>query len=259
MSSPRPIRRRVLRLGVLALVVSLAAVAGTSGGASAATVTPHFGPVIDSVAYEPQRLCDPHAKPGVLAFRAFAERNFGAGDLGITRSCHAGGTSEHKEGRAWDAAYNYYNPTQRARAERLIAWLLAPDSYGNQAANAKRLGIMYIIWHKHIWAPYDLESGWRAYSGPDPHTSHIHISFTWDGAMKRTTWFSTATSFLDPYEQWDGGNFVDPAEDSLDPILTVTPVDEPSQAPAVSVPEKNVHKVFDEVHGAVISAVHYTR
>jgi len=243
--------------------VCIAAVTSTTSGAAAATtrLTPHFGPVIDAVGYEPQTTCDPHAKPGVVAFRAFAERNFGAGDLGITRACGAGGTSEHKEGRAWDAAHNYYNPVQRAHAERLIAWLLAPDAYGNQGANARRLGVMYIIWHRHIWAPYDIESGWRPYDGADPHTSHIHLSFTWDGALKRTTWYSTAQSFLDPYEQWNGGNYVDPAEDALDPILTVHPVDPPAPAapsrPA-GVQKKNAHKVYDELRGSVISAVSYT-
>ncbi len=254
--APRP----AFRLVSAAVALSVAAVTATTNGAAATgRLSPHFGPVIDAVGYEPQTTCDPHAKPGVLAFRAFAERNFGAGDLGITRSCGQGGTSEHKEGRAWDAAYNYYNPAQRARAERLIGWLLAPDAYGNQGANARRLGVMYIIWHNRIWAPYDIEAGWRPYTGADAHTSHIHFSFTWDGARKRTTWYSTAQSFLDPYEQWNGGN-VDPAEDVLAPILTVRPVDSPTSVlpTPVAPPGKKGTRVYDELRGSVISAVSYT-
>jgi hypothetical protein len=256
-----------MRLAAVAVVASVAAVTATTGGADAASIAPQFGPVIDAIAgYDPQTTCDPQAKPGVLAFRAFVERNFGAGDLGITRSCSGGGTSEHKEGRAWDAAYNYYNLAERARAEKLIAWLLAPDAYGNKAANARRLGVMYMIWHNHIWGVYLADEGWRPYAGPDPHTSHIHISFTWDGAMKRTTWYAAAQSFLDPYEQWKDSNYVDPAADQLNPILTVHPVDEPAAAtpkplpPTVPVPVTNTigTKVYDESRGSVISAVTYT-
>lgn len=31
--------------------------------------------------------------------------------------------------------------------------------------------IKYIIWHKRIW-----QGSWGAYSGPNPHTSHLHLS-----------------------------------------------------------------------------------
>ena len=234
----------------------------SSAGAASAHLGPQFGPVIDAVGYDPQVTCDPTAKPGVLTFRAFAERHFGAGDLGITRSCSGGGTSEHKEGRAWDAAYNYYNLGQRRNAERLLAWLLAPDQFGNRAANAKRLGIMYMIWHNRIWGAYSDLEGWRPYSGPDAHTSHIHISFTWDGALRQTTWYAAHKSFLDPYEPWTStstSTATSPTEDALNPVLTVHPVDSPlGAAKPAPRPVKVVHKVYDELRGAVISAVHYT-
>ena len=193
------LRSTTLRRPVAALLAaaSLATVAA-AGTATAAPRRPAFGPVIDDVSYEPQRRCSPHAKPGVVAFRAMARTHFGAGDLGITRSCGRGGVSEHKEGRAWDAAYNYYKPAQRANAQRLIAWLTAPDEYGNPAANAKRLGVMYVIWNKKIWAPYAEERGWRPYRGASSHRDHIHISFTWDGAMKRSTWWDAERSFAPP-------------------------------------------------------------
>ena len=249
---------RLARLVAAALVAAVAGVTATANGAQAAIApSPRFGPVIDAVGYEPQNTCDPVAKPGVLVFRAFAERYFGAGDLGIATACRRGDISEHHEGRAWDAAYNYYNLAQRARAERLIAWLLAPDAYGNVAANAKRLGVMYMIWHHHIWGAYSADEGWRAYYGPDPHTSHIHLSFTWDGALRHTTWYAASKSFMDPYEPWTGGSTT---ADSLSPILTVHPVD-PRSRPvkrlhkAVGI----VHKVYDELHGSVISAIAYTQ
>lgn len=33
--------------------------------------------------------------------------------------------------------------------------------------------IKYIIWNRRIWTP---GQGWRAYSGANPHTSHLHLS-----------------------------------------------------------------------------------
>lgn len=43
-------------------------------------------------------------------------------------------------------------------------------------ANAGRLGITYVIWNRRI---YDVRNGkgWQAYSGPSPHTDHVHVSF----------------------------------------------------------------------------------
>jgi hypothetical protein len=49
---------------------------------------------------------------------------------------------------------------------------------------------MYIIWNKRIWSSYRQAEGWRPYTGYDPHTSHMHISFSWAGAMKRTSWWT---------------------------------------------------------------------
>ncbi|MDQ1679847.1 MAG: hypothetical protein QOI42_706 [Frankiaceae bacterium] len=276
MSEPRPrttrvlavvARRRLVRLAAVTVLVSSAAVATLSNqGASAVPPPRTFGPVIEAVTYEPQSTCNPVAKPGVLAFRSFAMRYFGAGDLGITKSCSSPEVSEHKEGRAWDAAYNYYNPTQRAKADRLLNWLLAPDAYGNKAANARRLGIMYMIWHNKIWGAYYLDAGWRDYHGPDPHTNHIHISFTWEGAYKQSTWYDAASTLIDPYQQWADTTAPDDSSgDALAPILTTTPVDTPrtpTKSPvraAKPTAKPIVHKVYDELHGAVISAEHFTR
>jgi peptidoglycan hydrolase-like protein with peptidoglycan-binding domain len=34
-----------------------------------------------------------------------------------------------------------------------------------------------------------MSDGWRPYSGESDHTDHVHFSFSWDGAMKRTSWW----------------------------------------------------------------------
>jgi len=190
------------------LVVAILA-ASVPGIAAAKPSKPSLGPAIDpSPGYEGQRKCRPTDKPGVMAFRKLVLRAYpGTGYGSISRGCGIGGTSEHKEGRAWDWGVNASNASQKRAAENLFDWLFAKDSYGNSYAMARRLGIMYLIFNRRIWFP---GSGWRVYckqkprgcvSPSDggirhPHTDHVHFSFTWDGAMKRTTFWSPSRSMI---------------------------------------------------------------
>ncbi|MDQ3157088.1 MAG: peptidoglycan-binding protein [Actinomycetota bacterium] len=57
----------------------------------------------------------------------------------------------------------------------------------DHGANARRLGIMYVIHNKKIWAVYREKDGWRASSG---HTDHIHVSFSWNGARADTSFWT---------------------------------------------------------------------
>lgn len=142
--------------------------------------------------YEPQVSCDPRAKPGVVAFAALMTARYKTGAQGTYRPCQ-GDTSEHYESRALDWMLNVKNPTQKAIANSLTAWLSA----GN-GAMARRFGINYIIWNRRIWGVYAPSRGWAAYKGAVPHTDHVHISFSWDGAMKRTSWWTgRATTVAD--------------------------------------------------------------
>lgn len=141
--------------------------------------------------YDAQRSCSPSAKPGVLAFRTMIlKSNPDTRSLGITRTCSAGGTSEHKEGRAWDWGARADQPAERAEAERMLDWLLATDEHGNTHAMARRLGIMYIVWNRHIWGAYRASEGWRSYHGANPHTDHVHFSFAWPGARAQTSFWT---------------------------------------------------------------------
>ena len=150
--------------------------------------------------YQGQRVCDPHAKPGVLAFAQLMVANYGVGTSawGITRNCNSGIT-EHSEGRAWDWMLSSANPDQKAIADSVVTWLSAPDAQGRPGAMARRFGINYIIWNKRMWRAYAPERGWAAYTGSVPHTDHIHFTFTWDGAYRRTSWWTgRAVTTIDP-------------------------------------------------------------
>jgi hypothetical protein len=142
-------------------------------------------------AYDPQSTCDPTPKIGVAAFRALVRQQYpDSTDLGIGQACSVPGLSEHKEGRAWDFGVRVDNPSQDAEANALISWLLATDEYGNRYAMARRLGVMYIIWDGHIWGSYKADEGWRPYSGPNPHTDHVHLSFDRAGALGQTSFWN---------------------------------------------------------------------
>jgi hypothetical protein len=156
---------------------------------------PQFGPGIDPFAtYDGQSKCDPDPEPGVVSFQRLVHRVFPKTSKGyISRACSVGGQSEHKEGRAWDWPMNAYSKADRRRVNSLLGWLLKRDAYGHKNARVRRFGIMYIIWDRRIWFPWN---GWQAYHGSSPHTDHVHFSFTWPGAKKRTTNWHRPRSFV---------------------------------------------------------------
>ena len=98
--------------------------------------------------YLEQVSCDPVIKPGVQAFEQFVLGTWRRGySGGAVRACGRGGLSEHKEGRAWDWMLNPNNYEDVVAGQRVVDWLLKDD-----ATNARRVGIMYVIWNRRIWA-----------------------------------------------------------------------------------------------------------
>ena len=142
--------------------------------------------------YQGQVSCDPRPKPGVTAFAALMKARYGTVVAGTYRPCQ-GDVSEHYDGRALDWMLSVNNPQQKAIANSVVTWLSAGGG-----VMARRLGISYIIWNHRVWKEYRPERGWTAYTGAVPHTDHIHLSFSWDGAMKRTSWWTgRATTVVD--------------------------------------------------------------
>ncbi|MDP9442059.1 MAG: hypothetical protein M3P34_07780, partial [Actinomycetota bacterium] len=168
---------------------------GGTGGTPAGTDLPghdRWGgiPLEPLAVYEPQGICDPVAKPGVLGFRDLLLARYpGSRNMGIGRPCELPGVSEHKEGRAFNWGLDAYDPPERAAADEVLGWLLGPDEAGNPYAMARRLGIMYIIWDGRIWSSFLADEGWRPFSGVQDHTDHIHFSFNWAGARGETSFW----------------------------------------------------------------------
>jgi peptidoglycan hydrolase-like protein with peptidoglycan-binding domain len=144
--------------------------------------------------YVPQTSCDPKWRKGIRAFRDLVLKTYPATqDWGSLRNCTDDGTSEHLDGRAWDWHADVKDPKQFAAATDLINWLMADGPNGEDAYWARRLGIMYIGYNHGIWGSYRAREGWRKLSPSDPHTDHVHFSFSWAGAFGRTSfWDGTA-------------------------------------------------------------------
>jgi hypothetical protein len=94
--------------------------------------------------------------------------------------------SNHAQGRALDLM----STTERGNA--VVRWLLAPDARGNYSANARRLGVMQILWRDHCWNTDD-DRGVVTLRRMDPcgigHFDHVHIDLTVAGAMGRTSYW----------------------------------------------------------------------
>jgi hypothetical protein len=81
---------------------------------------------------------------------------------------------EHPRGRACDFSVSasgfggVATGGDKAYGDRLAAYFIA---------NARQLGVLYVIWYRQIWLP---SSGWRGYSGGGSpaadHTNHVHLS-----------------------------------------------------------------------------------
>lgn len=150
-------------------------------------------PPLDAYAErEPQTQCIMIEQPGVLEFRSWVLSQFGEADgaiKNILRACDVGGMSEHKEGRAWD-----WFPRTPADGNELVAMLTAPDAYGRPDALARRAGIMYMVWNRKIWRAYPWAGApratWQPYTGTNPHTDHVHFSFSWAGAKALTSLYN---------------------------------------------------------------------
>jgi hypothetical protein len=174
----------VLALG-LGLIPAPSAVAkplAVPASISSATIDAHLG-------YQPQTTCSPSAKPGAKALLSLLINTWGGRSSGISRGCKTGGRSEHKEGRALDWHMSAKKAKDRRQVSKALRWITA-----NHGEVARRLGIMYVIWNQQIWSTYYPELGWRKMadrgSATANHKDHVHISLSWDGAYKQTSWWT---------------------------------------------------------------------
>ena len=211
-------RSSVVRAPLVALLtVVLASIGLLSAGSAVAAAVPYapaYHAGIDPYSsYEPEDTCSPTAKPGLVVWRDLLVRTYGSRWSNITRACSAS-ISGHEEGRSLDWGSLASNATQKAQADALLGWLLATDVHGNKHAMARRLGIQYIMFNNKMWRAYNPGAGWlpQMSGGKDCatlgsgsvttcHRDHIHFSFSWAGALKKTSYFTGSVPCPTPAAQ----------------------------------------------------------
>lgn len=195
----RPLRRRAAAAAAGILAVGMTA--GLLSAVHAPADGIGYSPQVDAPSsYEAQTTCTRAPLPGTVALARWLQRTYPAtGSMGLMRACGSGGTSEHKDGRAFDWAADVARPRTRRAAYSFIRRALATDAAGNRHALARRLGIMYLIYDDTIWSSYRdfvarpyLNSGCRSKaqcSRSLRHLNHVHISLGRAGAAAQTSWY----------------------------------------------------------------------
>lgn len=112
-----------------------------------------------------------HAQPGASAVMMASVAYFGARNLGVyvnRPNSAGGGLSVHAEGRAGDSGFT---TAQRHAGDAFAAWLVSLTD---------ELYVQVVIWQRRIWSA--THATWRPYTGPNPHTDHVHWEVNWTGA-----------------------------------------------------------------------------
>lgn len=105
---------------------------------------------------------DTRVKPHVRAAAKEISQTFGVTDIGGYSYRDIAGTntlSDHAKGLALDVM-------GAVKGQQIANWAVQ---------NAARLSITYVIWNRQYW---DAKGGWVPYKGVNPHTDHVHISFS---------------------------------------------------------------------------------
>ncbi len=188
--------RLLSRGAVVALAASLLLATTSTVSAQAQLVESE---IEDYANYQPQTKCAPKAKPGTRTLGRWIVNHQGGGFGPISRACSSGGTSEHKEGRAFDWRLDATKKADRQRAAAFLALVKATDKDGNTDARARRMGIMYVIWNDHMYAAWDqfdresyLSSSCKSKkkcSKTLRHRDHMHISLSRPGGKGVTSWY----------------------------------------------------------------------
>ncbi len=203
-----------LLAGLLALALALGLLAGAPPEpASAAPPPPPAlsvpAGIEDLAAYVPANSCSPTTRPGTRKLGALLVRTYPGTSFGGARGCGATPDSEHHDGRAVDWMNSVRDAEQAQQAQAVIDWLLAPDAQGRPYANARRLGVMYVIWDNRIWGAYRAGDGWREYNGclaqskqktsldAACHRNHMHLSLSWAGATGATSYWTGQVAATD--------------------------------------------------------------
>jgi hypothetical protein len=204
------LRCRTSLVGALVALLVSALLTGSLGPAAPGAHALGDSPLVDAPSpYEGQTTCTKAPRPGTVALANWLMGTYKrTGSMGMMRACGSGGTSEHKDGRAFDWKADVRKKATRRAAYDFIKKALAPDAAGNAHALARRMGIMYIIYDDTIWSSYRdfvprpyLNAGCKKRkkcSRTLRHLDHVHISLGYAGAAAQTSWYRSRGVAAEP-------------------------------------------------------------
>jgi hypothetical protein len=130
------------------------------------------------------KLCAGGLKPGAKKLAAFLDQKFSQISQIQGYACRANTASPsrmsiHGTGRALDI----FIPMSGGSAD---------NTKGDEVANylvthAEELQIQYIIWDRSQWRANGTND--RVYTGPVPHTDHLHVEITNEAAALQSAWY----------------------------------------------------------------------
>lgn len=184
-----PVRRALAALLSVALLAAAAVLV---------LAPPAHAELEDFASYQPESHCSPRAKPGAVYLSGWLVRHYGGGRGRIGSTCSKS-VSEHQEGRAIDWSNDATTKAARKRVEAFMDDVFAPDHRDRDAAKARRMGIMYVIWDDRIYSAWNgfepekyLSSSCKKLTKCSKtlrHRDHVHISLTRQGGFGRTSFF----------------------------------------------------------------------
>src|SRR3954447_3708936 len=189
-----------------ALALAIPAAAGALPKITANPANKLLSRGIDPIQYDAATKCNGGKIPaGTKAMLAWLEHNAAGVNWGEYR-CEMWGKGEaslHSAGRAID-----WHPATMKDGYALVKLLLAPDSDGNVAALARRMGVQGLIFDCQSWfGGWDAQMGNYSYCyakngkrkhNLDPtqaHMNHVHIELNLRGAAKKTTFWNKSVSY----------------------------------------------------------------
>ncbi len=130
------------------------------------------------------RLCAGGLRAGTQKLRTHLDQKFPditslQGYACRANTANASRMSIHGTGRALDI----FIPRSGSAADNTKG-----DKVANYlVSNAQELQIQYIIWDRTKWRANGTNDA--AYTGPNPHTDHLHVEITEEAAAKTATWY----------------------------------------------------------------------
>lgn len=85
--------------------------------------------------------------------------------------------SVHGTGRALDVHFPLIDGRANPAGAVLAAWLVT---------HAAALGVQRVIWDRVAWSG---SGRWASYTGPSPHTDHVHLEITREAAARAAPWY----------------------------------------------------------------------